>query len=217
MEVHKIEVPLQLPEYPDNLRIVEAVHLHRDLRNRRQQLVGGCQKRVPFSTLNVHLDDQAPARVAVLPDLIFHRVEDMRARIAAAIADTFVVKHERATVTGRTCRIKTVVLMHRDVIAARQLAPPIVVAANAVRVCCIERLDQILAHQVSAIVGAAEALQRTILQDDRLKLPKNRLTQPARRGPVRDIANRNGAGCAESDDDKRDADGVSSPHEGALQ
>src|SRR2546430_16898526 len=94
MEVHKIEVPLQLPEHLDNLRIVEAVHLHRDLRNRRQQLVGGCQKRIPFSTLDVHLDDQAPARVAVLPDLIFHRVEDMRARIAAAIADTFVVKHE---------------------------------------------------------------------------------------------------------------------------
>src|SRR5438552_1026508 len=157
-----------------------------------------------------------PARFPVLPDLIFHRVEDMRARIAAAIADTFVVKHERAIVTDRTCRIKTVVLMHRHVIAARQLAPPIVVAANAVRVRCIEGLDQILAHQVSAIVGAAEALQRTILQDDWLKLRKNRLTQPARRGPVRDIANRNGGGCAESDDDKRDADGASA-HEGAWQ
>jgi len=36
------------------------------------------------------------------------------------------------------------------------------------------------------------------------------------RGPVRDIANRYGGGCAESDDDKRDADGMS-PHEGALQ
>src|SRR5436190_11455714 len=140
----------------------------------------------------------------------------MRARIAAAIADTFVVKYERPAVTGRTCRIKTVVLMHRHVIATRQFTSPIVVAANAVRVCCIERLDQILAHQVSAIVGAAEPLQLTILQDDRLKLRKNRLTQPARRGSVRNIANRNGGSCAESDDDKSDADSMSS-HEGALQ
>src|SRR5438270_8423480 len=40
-------------------------------------------------------------------------------------------------------------------------------------------------------------------------------TQPARRGPVRDIANRNGGGCAESDDDKRDA--RSEEHTSELQ
>ncbi len=215
MEVHKIEVPLQLPEPFDNLRIVEAVHLHRDLRNRGQQLVGGPDERIPLPTLNVHLDDQAPASVAVLPDLVFQRVEKMRGLVAAAIADTFVVKHKRAAVTSWPGWIKTVVLMHRDVIPARQLASPVVVAANAVRVPCIERLDQILAHQVSAIVGAAEALQRTIFQDDRLEFRKNRLTQPARRGPAHDIANRNGGRCGESDDDKRDADSMSS-HEGVL-
>jgi hypothetical protein len=210
VEVHKIEVPLQLPEPFDNLRIVEAVHLHRDLRNRRQQLVGGPEERIPLPTLNVHLDDQAPASVAVLPDLVFQRVEKMRGLVAAAIADTFVVKHKRAAVTSWPGWIKTVVLMHRDVIPARQLASPVVVAANAVRVPCIERLDQILAHQVSAIVGAAEALQRTIFQDDRLEFRKNRLTQPARRGPAHDIANRNGGRCGESDDNKRDADSMSS-------
>jgi len=100
--------------------------------------------------------------------------------------------------------------MHRDVIPARQLASPVVVAANAVRVPCVERLNQILAHQISAIVGAAEALQRTILQDDRLEFRKNRLTQSARRGPVHDIPDRNGGRCGERDDDKRDADSVSS-------
>jgi hypothetical protein len=120
------------------------------------------------------------------------------------------VKHERAAVTGWPGRIKTVVLMHRDVIPARQLASPVVVAANAVGVPCVERLNQILAHQVSAIVGAAEALQRTILQDDRLEFRKNRLTQSARRGPVHDIPDRNGGRCGERDDDKRDTDSMSS-------
>jgi hypothetical protein len=99
--------------------------------------------------------------------------------------------------------------MHWDVIPARHLACPVVVDANAVRIRCVEWLNQVLAHQVPAIVSAAEALQRTILQDDRLKLRKNRLTQPARRGPVRYIANRNGGGSCAKDDDKREADGPS--------
>src|SRR5207302_3534767 len=118
----------------------------------------------------------------------------MRAPVAAAIADTFIVKHERAAVADWPGRIKTVVLMHRDLIPARQLASPVVIAANAVGIRRIERLDQIFAHQISAIVGAAEAFQRTILQDDRLKFRKNRLTQLARRGSARDVANRNGGG-----------------------
>jgi hypothetical protein len=210
VEVHEIEVPLQLPEHLDNLRIVEAVHLHRDLRNRRQQLVWGREERLPFSPLNVHLDDQAPAGVAVPPDLVFQRVEETRLPVAGPITDAFVVKHERAAVAGWPCGIKTVILMHRDVIPARQLASPVVVCANAVRVGCIEWLNQILAHQVSAIIGAAEALQRTILQGDRLKLCKNRLAQPARRGTAREIANRDGGHCYESNADKRDADGRSS-------
>ena len=206
VEVHEIEVPLQLPEDLHNLRIVEAVHLHRDLRNRRQQLVWGCEQRIPFPTLNVHLDDQTPAGVAVPPDLIFQRVEETRLPMAGPVTDAFVVKIERAAVAGWSCGIKTVVLMHRDVIPTRHLASPVVVAANAVRVRCIERLDQIVAHQVSAIIGAAEAFQRTILQRDGLKLCKNRFAQPACRGAVHEIANHDGSRCYESDDDKRDAD-----------
>ncbi len=210
MEVHEIKVPLQLPEHLENLRIVEPVHLHRDLRNRRQQLVGGCEERIPFPALNVHFDDQAAACVAVPPDLVFQRVEQTRLSITGPIADAFVVKHEPAAVAGWPCRIKAVVLMHRDVIPARQLTSPVVVPANAIRVRCIERLNQILAHQVSAVIGAAEALQRAILQGDRLKLCKNRLAQPARRGAAYEIANHDSGRCYESDDDKRDADGRSS-------
>src|SRR6266496_4530765 len=105
--------------------------------------------------------------------------------------------------------------MHFDVIPARQLASPVVVTANTIRVCCIERLNQIRAHQVSAVIGAAEALQRTILQGDRLKLCKNRLAQPAVRGAARKIANHDRGRCYESDDDKRDPDGTSF-HEDAL-
>ena len=76
VEIHKIKVPLQLPEHLDNLRIVEAVHLHRDLRNRRQQRIGSCEERIPFRTLDVHLDDQVPASVAVPPDVVFQSVEE---------------------------------------------------------------------------------------------------------------------------------------------
>ena len=163
VEVHEIEVPLQFSDYLENLRITVAVHLHRDLRNRREQFVGGREERIPFSALNVHLDDQAPTGVAVPSDLVFQRVEEMRFPVAGPIADAFVVKHERAAVAGWSRRIKTVVLLHRNVIPARHLASPVVVRADAVRVGCIERLNQILAHYVSAVVGAAEALERTVL------------------------------------------------------
>src|SRR4029453_16722334 len=73
-----------------------------------------------------------------------------------------------------------------------------------------EWLNQILAHQVSAVIGAAEARQRTILQGDRLKLCKNRFAEPARCGTAHEIPNHNGGHCCESDYDKRDADGRSS-------
>ena len=120
------------------------------------------------------------------------------------------MKHERAAVAGWPRGIKTIVLMHWDVIPARQLASPVVVTANAIRVRCIERLNQILAHQVSAVIGAAEALERAILQRDRLKFRKNRLAQLARCGAAHEIANDDRGRCYESDDDKRDADGTSS-------
>src|SRR5439155_15831944 len=135
---------------------------------------------------------------------------ETRLPVAGPIADAFVVKHERATVAGWPRGIKTVILMHRDVIPARQLASPVIVPANTIRVRCIGRLNQILAHQVSAVIGAAEALQRTIFQGDRRKLCKDRLAQPARRGAVHEIANHDGSRAYESDDDKRDADGRSS-------
>ena len=49
-----------------------------------------------------------------------------------SIADAFVVKHERAAVAGWSRGIKTVVLMHWNVIPARHLASPVVVRADAV-------------------------------------------------------------------------------------
>ncbi len=129
----------------------------------------------------------------------------MRPSVAGPIADAFVVKHERAAVAGWPRGIKTVVLMHRDVIPARHLTPPVVVAANAVGVGCIERLNQILAHQVSAVIGATEAFKRTVFQSDWLKLCNNRLAQLAAGRAVREIANHNHS-SSESDDDERDVD-----------
>src|SRR5207249_11124612 len=101
------------------------------------------------------------------------RVEETRTPVAVTVADAFIVKHERAAVAGWPRGIKTVVLMHRDVIPARHLASPVVVPAYAIRVGRIEGLNQILAHQVTAVIGAAEAFQRTVLQSDRLKFRKN--------------------------------------------
>src|SRR5439155_24171338 len=146
--------------------------------------------------------------VTVLPDLVFQRVKEMRTPMVAAIADAFVVKHEHAATESWPRGIKTVVLMHRDVIPPRHLACPVVVGTNTVRIRCIEGLNQILAHQVSAIVGAPEALQRTILQDYRLQFRKNLLPQPAGRGSVGYIANRDGGYCCESDGHNRDANGM---------
>jgi len=99
--------------------------------------------------------------------------------------------------------------MHWDVIPARHLASPVVIRANTIGVRRIEGLNQILAHQVSAVIGAAEALQHTILQGDRLELCENRFAQPARRGAVHEIANDDGSRCYESDDGKCDANGSS--------
>ena len=95
--------------------------------------------------------------------------------------------------------------MNWDVIPARHLASPVVIRANTIGVRGVEGFNQILTHQVSTVIGAAEALQRTILQRDRLKLCKNRFAQPARRGAVHEIANHDRGRCYQSDDDERDA------------
>jgi hypothetical protein len=87
------------------------------------------------------------------------------------------------------------------VISARHVASPVVVCANTVRVSSIERFNQILAHQVAAIIGAAKALERTVFQSDRLKLRENRLTQLALRRATDDLASDDGSNCGESNDD----------------
>ena len=181
MEVHEIEVPVQLTEHLENLRIVEAVHFHRELRNRSEQFVWRCEKRFPFPAFDVHLDDQTPAGIAVFADLVFQRVEETRIPVAGPISDAFVVKNKAAAVADWPRWIETIVFVHRNVISARHLAAPVVIWANTVRVSCIERFNQILAHQVTAIIGAAKALERAVFQNDWLKLSENRLAQLALR------------------------------------
>jgi hypothetical protein len=79
------------------------------------------------------------------------------------------VEDERATVTGRTRRIEAVVLMHWNAITTRHLTAPVVVPADAVRVRRIQLLDEVLAHQIAAVVGAAEPFERAIFQRDGLQ------------------------------------------------
>jgi Cation efflux family len=130
----------------------------------------------------------------------------MRIPVTGTIADAFVVKHESAAAAGGPGGVKAIVLMHPDVIAARDLASPIIVFANAVRVRHIERLNQILAHQISTVIGAAETFKCTILQCDRLKFRKNRFAQLSSRSIVRETPNHDRSGSCESDEDECDAD-----------
>src|SRR5438552_8282207 len=153
----------------------------------------------------VHLDDLTPADVAVFLDLVFRRVENKRPSVPGVVADAFVVKHKGAAVAGRSRRIKTVILIHRDVISTGHIASPVIVRTNAVRVCCIERLNQIFAHQVSAVIGAAEARKRAVLQNDRLKFRKDRFAQLAPGRAARQASNHDGGRGSEGDDDECNA------------
>ncbi len=206
VEIHKIEVLLQFAERLDNLRIVEPVHFHRELRNRREQFVWRCEKRFPFSAFDVHLDDHTPAHVAVFPHLVFQRVEEVRIAVAGPISDAFVVKDKFAAVADWPRRIEAIIFVHRNMIPARHLASPVVVCANAIRVRYIDGLNEILAHQITAIVVAAKAFERTVFQNDWLKLRKNRLAQLALRCAAHEIANYDCCGCCKSNNDERDAD-----------
>jgi hypothetical protein len=99
--------------------------------------------------------------------------------MARPISDTFIVKDEPAAVADWPRWIETIVFVHRNVISAREFACPVVVWPNTVRISCIERFNQILAHQITAIIRAAKALERTVFQSDWLKLRENRLAQLA--------------------------------------
>jgi hypothetical protein len=116
------------------------------------------------------------------------------------------VKDKPAAIADWPRWIETIVFVHWNVISPRDLASPVVVCANTVRVACIERFNQILAHQVTAIVGAAKALERAVFQNNWLKLRKNRLGQLAPGPVVHDIPNHDDGDC-ESEDDERDANG----------
>src|SRR5207249_845988 len=199
------EVPLQLSEYLGNPRIVEPVHFHRKLRDRREQFVWRGEKRFPFSAFDVHLDDHTPARIAVLANLVFQRVEETRIPVARPISDAFVVKDKSAAVADWPRRIETIVFVNGNVISARHFACPVVVWANAVRVGCIDRLNQIFAHQVSAVIGAAEARKRAVRQNDGLKFRKDRFAQLAPRRAARQASNHDGGRGSESDDDECNA------------
>src|SRR4029077_9137151 len=120
-----------------------------------------------------------PARAARFFHLGFPRVEEKRTPIGPPVFHTFLLKDKAAPVADWPRWIETIVFVQRNVISARHFACPVVVWANTVRVSCIERFNQILAHQVTAIIRAAKALERTVFQNDWLKFRKNRLAQLA--------------------------------------
>lgn len=130
-----------------------------------------------------------PVGVAVLLQLIFERIKRTRISLVRSIADAFVVKHEGAAATGWPRGIKAIIFIHRHVILARDVACPIIVLPDAVRVRSVDRRDEVLAHQVSAVIGAPEALQCAILQRNGLEFRKDLLTQFASCSAAHDITN----------------------------
>src|SRR5206468_8838570 len=137
-------------------------HFHRELRNRPEQFVWRCQERFPFSAFDVHFDYHTPVTIPVLDDLIFQGVEKVRFPVARSISDAFVVKDKSAAVAAWSGWIETIVFVNGNVISARYFACPVVIWADTVRVSYIQRFNQILAHQVTAIIGAAKTLECTI-------------------------------------------------------
>src|SRR4029077_4957725 len=119
--------------------------------------------------------------------------------------NAFVVKDKPSANAHWPRGIETIVFVHANVISARHLASPIIVWANTVRVSCVERFNQILAHQVTAIIGAAKALERAVFENDWLKLQKDGLAQLALRRATPDVANHDCCGCCKSNNDERDA------------
>src|SRR5438552_5452073 len=117
----------------------------------------------------VHLDDLTPADVAVFLDLVFRRVEIMRPSVPGMVADAFVVKHKGAAVAGRSRRIKTVILIHRDVISTGHIASPALVGPKPVGVCAMGGVNKTFDIRDSPAIAAAEARNRAVLKNDRCR------------------------------------------------
>ncbi len=198
-------MPPQFPQYFDNFRIVISVHLHRDLGNRGQEFVRRGEEGIPFCAFDVHFDDHSLADPSVFSELVFQCIEEAGIFGTGSISHALIMKYHGAAVAEWACGIKAIVFMDRHVIPAGHLAAPVIVTANAIGIGRIDRLDQVLAHQVSAIVRAAEAFQGTVFQCHRLKLGQNGFAQPAPSRFAHEIAHDDRAAERESNNDKGEA------------
>src|SRR5262245_30769124 len=86
----------------------------------------------------------------------------------------FVVKDEISLLTLGPLLGKTVVLMDRHLELTGEPTPPVVFSVDAVRIETLDSLNQVLAHQVSAVVRAAVSPQVAVLERDRLQFFEQR-------------------------------------------
>ena len=71
--------------------------------------------------------------------------------------------------------------MHGDAELLRDVAAPVVLEIDAIRVRCGDILQEVFAHQIAAIVLAAVPLQGAVVQADGLELIEERLFNGVRR------------------------------------
>jgi len=123
------------------------------------------------------------------------------ARSPVRFADAFVVEYQRTAIAGRPRRIKTVILINWNVIPARHVAAPVVVAANTVGIGRIDRSMRFSHIRYPPSFALPKRFQGAVLQEDRLKLCQNRFAQFASVRAAPEIANHNRGRDCDGDDD----------------
>jgi hypothetical protein len=162
VDVRDVERLLQLLNDVDVARIVQLMKLDHQLIDVFEGAVGGGGEGVPLRVLHVHLHQQVLARVTIGGDLVGDVVELAVVDAGGGGADARVVKLNGGTVAQRTLGVEAIVLVEGQVVRPRDVAPPFVPPADAVRVNRARLAGQVLAHQVAAVVDIAEPLHRAV-------------------------------------------------------
>jgi hypothetical protein len=86
------------------------------------------------------------------------------------------MKHGLTVETCRLLGVEAVVLVNGKVESFRDIAAPLVIATDAVRVPGLNSAQEVAAHQITAIVCLAKSLQLTVGQRNRLQHVEQRLS-----------------------------------------
>ena len=114
------------------------------------------KQRIPLRALDIHLENEPFAHVAVLGELILQGVEHASFLGLGAVVHALRVKDRIAVGTRRLRGVEAIVLMHLHPKRGRHVATPLVISGNAVGVAGLDATEQIRANQIAAIVRFAK-------------------------------------------------------------